>query len=437
MVIDINSFSKDNQVLVPIRKTSIIFHALIVLVLAGLATNFFIEYGIGGLNKYALKHLIVFFTVLITAISWKLNWVSTSLMFLILVYINIISSTIYLPFRVEDSTTNFEGYFLRVQMIVFVMGLLLAVFEKPYHQLVVIVYNTIYITSCIILMPEMPLGKFILAFIIISSIGAISYFVFKKVIVMRQDLHEQNALSLKQNLELQELTSFRKEIVQIIAHDLKTPIHQISILAEITKNSKSEVDRNSNLDLLKNSVDKTYTMLEGLLDWAMQTDDTIKSYMHLDIRAVVEDLKEQFSEKLNYKKLIVSNGFSSDFKLFYSKQVFETAMRNLLTNAIKFSPVDEKIEVAATEHVNYYSFSIKNKARAIDITKLEQVNRGEQVESALGTSYEKGSGKGLSIVKQMLAKNNGELHLNALKDGVEAVLKIYKRDVLVETKQAS
>ena len=144
MVIDINSFSKDNQVLVPIRKTSIIFHVLIVLVLAGLATNFFTEYVIGGLNRYALKHLIVFSTVLITAISWKLNWVSTSLMFMVLVYINIISSTIYLPFRVEDSTTNFEGYFLRVQMIVFVMGLLLAVFEKPYHQLVVIVYNTIY-----------------------------------------------------------------------------------------------------------------------------------------------------------------------------------------------------------------------------------------------------------------------------------------------------
>ena len=165
----------------------------------------------------------------------------------------------------------------------------------------------------------------------------------------------------------------------------------ISILAEITKNSKSEVDRNSNLDLLKNSVDKTYTMLEGLLDWAMQTDDTIKSYMHLDIRTVVEDLKEQFSEKLNYKKLIVSNGFSSDFKLFYSKQVFETAMSNLLTNAIKFSPVDEKIEAA--EHGNYYSFSIKNKAHAIDITKLDEVNRGEQVESALGTSNEKCSGK--------------------------------------------
>lgn len=180
----LNSISKDKQVLVPIRSTSVIFHILILLVLAGLATNFFTEYGIGGFNKYAIKHLFVFCTVLFTAIIWKVNWVSTSLMFLVLVYINILSSTIYLPFRVEDSSSNFEGYFLRVEMIVFVMGLLLAVFEKPYHQLVVIIYNTLYISACILLVPQMALGKFILAFILISSVGAISYFVFEKVILM-------------------------------------------------------------------------------------------------------------------------------------------------------------------------------------------------------------------------------------------------------------
>ncbi|MEM8929507.1 MAG: hypothetical protein AAGC45_15015 [Bacteroidota bacterium] len=130
--------TKDKQVLVTINRTSIIFHVLIVLVLAGLATNFLTEYHLGGFTKYAVKHLVVFFTILISAAFWKLKLMSTSVLFIIMVYINILSSTIYLPFRLQEPNLNFEGYFSRVEMMVFVMGLLLAVFEKPWHQFIVI-----------------------------------------------------------------------------------------------------------------------------------------------------------------------------------------------------------------------------------------------------------------------------------------------------------
>ncbi len=422
----LSTFYKDKQVLVAINRNSIIFHVLIILVLAGLATNFFTEYQLGGLNKYAVKHLVVFSIILISSVTWKLKWMTTSLLFIIMVYINILSSTIYLPFRLEDANLNFEAYFSRVEMIVFVMGLLLAVFEKPWHQFVVIGYNTAFIIACAMLYPELPLGKYILAFIMISSVGAVSFFIFNRVIRLQNELQEQHQVVSVQNEELMELTTFRKDIMKIIAHDLRTPIHQISMLTTITRNSKSKSDRNEYLGLLQQSIDKTYGMLDNLLNWAMQNDETLKSYMDINLYELVEGIKNQYSQNLSEKNLSLVNAVDKEFNLFYSKEVFQTVIRNLLTNAIKFSPQNQRILVDNIENENHFSLRVHNMAEQVDEEKLGKINTGQIVTSSLGTNQEKGSGKGLFICKRMLKKNNGGLKLSKSQKGVTAEIQIYK-----------
>ncbi|MEM9363587.1 MAG: HAMP domain-containing sensor histidine kinase [Bacteroidota bacterium] len=422
----LGTFYKDKKVLVAINRNSIIFHVLIILVLAGLATNFFTEYQLGGLNKYAVKHLVVFSIILVSSVIWKLKWMTTSLLFIIMVYINIISSTIYLPFRLEDANLNFEAYFSRVEMIVFVMGLLLAVFEKPWHQFVVIAYNTAFIIACAMLYPDLPLGKYILAFIMISSVGAVSFFIFNRVIRLQNELQEQHQVVSVQNEELMELTTFRKDIMKIIAHDLRTPIHQISMLTTITRNSKSKSDRNEYLGLLQQSVDKTYGMLDNLLNWAMQNDETLKSYMDINLYQLVEEIRNQYSQNLSDKNLSLVNAVDKEFNLFYSKEVFQTVIRNLLTNAIKFSPQNQRILVDNMESENHFSLRVHNMAEQLDEEKLGKINSGQIVTSALGTKQEKGSGKGLFICKRMLKKNNGGLKLSKDSKGVIAEIQIYK-----------
>lgn len=422
----LSMFDKDKKVLVAIHRSSIIFHVLIVLVLAGLATNFLTEYQLGGLNKYAVKHLVVFSIIFISSILWKLRWMTTSLLFIIMVYINILSSTIYLPFRIEDPNLNFEGYFSRVEMIVFVMGLLLAVFEKPWHQLVVIGYNTFFIVACAMLYPDLALGKYILAFILISSVGAVSFFIFNKVIQLQNELQQQHQLISVQNEELLELTSFRKDIMKIIAHDLKTPIHQISMLTTIVRDSKSESDRDNYLGMLQKSIDKTYGMLDNLLNWSMQNDETLKSYMDINLHELVEGVKGQFAQNLEDKNLKMINAVDTEFNLFYSKEVFQTVIRNLVTNAIKFSPQNQRILIDNIENEDYFSLRVHNMADGVDEEKLLKINTGQIVTSSLGTKKEKGSGKGLFICKRMLKNNNGGLKLSKDKKGVTAEVQIFK-----------
>ncbi|MET1260828.1 HAMP domain-containing sensor histidine kinase [Flagellimonas sp. DF-77] len=417
---------KDKKVLVAIHRSSIIFHVLILLVLAGLATNFFTEYGLGGFNKYAIKHFTVFSIILVSAVAWKLKLMGTHTLFIIMVYINIVSSTIYLPFRIEDPQLNFEGYFSRVEMIIFVMGLLLAVFERPWHQLVVIGYNTVFIIACALLYPEMALGKYILAFILISSVAGISYFIFNKVIKLQNDLTEQHQLVSLQNEELVELTNFRKDIMKIIAHDLKTPIHQISMLTTVIRNSKSSEDRNTYLELLQQSIDKTYGMLDNLLNWSMQNDDALKSYMDVNVHELVEGIRAQYEQNLSGKNLKLVNEVATDFNLFYSKEVFQTVIRNLLTNAIKFSPPDREILIDNFEDENQFNLRVHNAAVDIDESKFSKINSGQMVTSSPGTRKESGSGKGLFICKRMLKNNNASLRLSKTSKGVMAEIRIFK-----------
>lgn len=418
--------AKDKQVLVTINRTSIIFHVLIVLVLAGLATNFFTEYQLGGFTKYTIKHLVVFSTILLSAILWKLKLVSTRILFIITVYINILSSTIYLPFRIQDPNLNFEAYFSRVEMIVFVMGLLLAVFERPWHQFVVVGYNTLFIVGCMLLYPQLSIGKYILAFILISSVGVISFFVFSKVILLQNELQKQHELVQLKNEELLELTSFRKDIMKIIAHDLKTPIHQISMLTTIIRKSNSTKDRNNYLGLLQQSIDKTYGMLDNLLNWSMQNDETLKSYMDINLHELIEEIRQQYGQDLTEKKLKLINGVDTKFNLFYSKEVFQTVIRNLVTNAIKFSPENQRILVDNIENDSHFGLRVHNFAEAVDEKKLSKINSGEMVTSALGTKKEKGSGKGLFICKRMLKNNNAALKLSKKNKGILAEIQIFK-----------
>ena len=417
---------KDNKVLVSIDRKSILFQLIVVLVLAGLATNFYMEWQLGGFTKYSIKHLSVFSIISISAVLWRLKKVSTSFLLILITYINIVSSTIYLPYRIDDTQLNFEGYFLRVEIMVFVMALVLAVFAKQIHQLVVIGYNSIYITLCAVFGPTMPLTKYVLAFILVSSVAGVSYVIFKEIITLRNNLQERNRKITEQNSELQELTNFRKEIVQIIGHDLRAPIKQLSVLTELALKSKTPEEQKQCLELIAMSSDKTYGMLEGLLEWAMQNNEVIKNYMQLNVHEVLEDIKTNYTESLRQKSIEIANEIQKDQTIFFSKQVLETVIRNLLTNAIKFSPNNEKITAQLSEDDKHYYVNILNKASNVDSSKLDAINSGETVESSDGTNNEKGSGKGLSICQKMLNKNNAKLELAPNDDGVEARIIIEK-----------
>jgi len=236
-----------------------------------------------------------------------------------------------------------------------------------------------------------------------------------------------NETILRQNAQLLELTNFRKDIIQIIAHDLRSPIHQLSSLLKIVKQSKTEEERNEIMAFVDDSVNNANSMLENLLKWAMQNSSSLKEFTMMNVKNLFLSLEGQLSKQIKEKNLTIEKRIKPDAEIYYSKNVIESVIRNLLVNAVKFSPSNNTIIVYFENRDTNFSLKLFNKTEATELENIRQFNTVNQpMKSTNGTANEIGSGNGLFVCRQMLEKNNGQLTLAAENDGVMATVFVTK-----------
>ena len=251
--------------------------------------------------------------------------------------------------------------------------------------------------------------------------------IFENVNKLRRRSKTHHETIVKQNAELLELTNFRKDIIRIIAHDLRNPIHQISSLLEVVDYSDSEQERKEVMGYLNKSVANAYDLLENLLKWAMQNNDGLKEFSMMNVNDLVAKVENQLSEQILQKKLTIKKIIGFNEEIFYSKNVIESVTRNLMVNAVKFSPEDNDISVYFENNDTNFTLKFFNKTRETEIENIQKFKIGKtSLKSTNGTANEQGSGNGLIVCREMLEKNNGELSLETEDDGVLATVFVNK-----------
>ena len=212
------------------------------------------------------------------------------------------------------------------------------------------------------------------------------------------------------NQTLTRLNATKDKFFSIIAHDLKNPFASILGFCEILSSRYSSYDDKKRLyliEIIERSANNIYKLLENLLQWARSQTGGISfspESFHLDEAMItVQDLLD---ESLAEKGLTLVNNIPRNYKIFADKNMINTVIRNLLTNAIKFSESGEiKIEakrengssrISITDH----GIGIRKEIR----DKLFEVDRSKSTE---GTRGETGTGLGLIICKEFVEKHEG------------------------------
>ena len=237
------------------------------------------------------------------------------------------------------------------------------------------------------------------------------YYLFKVRIRQKANrlLKLQNAQLESQKNQLAQLSQVKDQLFAVISHDLRSPLWAIqAVLDTLNELDLSSAERAHWLERLHHQTAKTSVMLENLLYWAkiqMNSYQPIKEEFKL--QPIVEDLSESIKFIFAEKEVSIKNQISPGFTLYSDPGMIRMALRNIISNAVKFSHAGQAVEVHAQEEKNGWAIQIVDQGIGMNEEQLNKALNGQL--SRFGTKGEVGSGMGLSLVRQFIENQGGKL----------------------------
>ncbi len=226
----------------------------------------------------------------------------------------------------------------------------------------------------------------------------------------------QNQQISQQNDKLIVAGEMQNKILSIIGHDLVTPVGGLKELLNLVDDNPESFTAEDLLAIIpsmKSSVDDTHFLLTNLLSWAKSQGGNynveIESCNVLDVvYQNISILKNSIAQK----SIRVELQIDENLMIQFDKNMFGMVIRNLISNAVKFTPRKGEIRIYTEEQNGKLIFCIKDTGIGISEENQKKLFGKEPV-STFGTDNEKGTGLGLSLCKEFVEKNNSELMLQS------------------------
>jgi len=224
--------------------------------------------------------------------------------------------------------------------------------------------------------------------------------------------------SLKQSkAQLKEAINSKDKFFNIMAHDLKNPFNAILGLSGIISDNyddHTEEERKTYIMLINQSAVQIYNLLENLLEWARAQSGSIeRNPSTFLINEPIQECINLFSHSLSKKHIELSFQISDDFLVFADKNMMLTVIRNLLTNAIKYTPVKGKIAIDVVSINSMAQVTITDSGIGIAPDNIDKLFKIDQPVTTPGIDNEKGTGLGLIICQEFVKLNEGEISVKS------------------------
>lgn len=225
-------------------------------------------------------------------------------------------------------------------------------------------------------------------------------------------------LKEKDNLKLSELNKSKDKFFSIIAHDLKGPFGSLQQIGELLwLNNITDEKREKLTNILYQSSKNTFNLLDNLLKWANANAGLIVyNPSSLNIHEITLNNIRLFNSQIKLKNLELGCNFDLELFVYADFDMIDTVIRNIISNAIKFTPNGGKIEIilAKIDRINN-TCTITIVDNGIGMAKDSQLKVFEidATVSTLGTNKEKGTGLGLKLCKEFLTINRGSIWIES------------------------
>ncbi len=221
----------------------------------------------------------------------------------------------------------------------------------------------------------------------------------------------------KTEKELRELVATKDKLFSIIAHDLKNPFNLMAGFSELLTSNFDEYDSETIqkfINIIYNASVQGNQLLENLLQWSRaQTGRLVVTPQKANTFEVIESTIRLLKGNAESKGVhLIINDDQSHY-IWADINIVETIIRNLVSNAIKFSLRDQKITIETTENNDFVEISVIDRGVGMPRETVEKLFTVSTIQSTIGTANEKGTGLGLVVCKEFAEKNGGEIHVES------------------------
>lgn len=228
-------------------------------------------------------------------------------------------------------------------------------------------------------------------------------------------IQDQNSALVVANNELKIANQTRDKIFSVISHDLRTSIGNMRNVFRFMLDGMIDPveDRDIIFDAEITSR-HTFNLLENLLYWAKSQQGSIKIHQEIvDVEDAITDVFDQEMGSAINKSIEISKSVEEGLQLYVDRITLNIILRNLLINAIKFTPEDGKVEIIAKEIGEGISISVIDNGMGISASDISKIMQKSEAFSKKGTNHEGGTGLGLVIVGEFLEMNKGRIEITS------------------------
>jgi signal transduction histidine kinase len=292
-------------------------------------------------------------------------------------------------------------------------------------------YATIIILACLISLPLYLLlhdnrdhlelvDNTVHLYWIINLSGALLFSLYIVVTIIRlnqsilEELKAKNEENALQNKIMLGSVRTRDKLLSMMSHDIRGDIGKtIGVVDVIEQMSLSPEDQSTLLHNLKIDATKTLETLDNMLQWTRtQQDELNVNFAPYEVDRLISQQLSNHDYALNAKNQMVYLNIPVKLVLYVDHNMIDSVFRNIIANAIKFTPLEGVISISATQVDSGIEFSIQDSGVGMNPEQIDNILRGIQF-TTRGTNREKGRGFGMVLVTEFLAKHKSTLNIES------------------------
>ena len=329
------------------------------------------------------------------------------LVFLFSVYI--ISCGMYSSFIATSDPSN------ALTLYLIALSLISAIYVFEYYETIILIITIEILFTALLFYSQTSSTQMVYNQLISAILLSAFYLTSRYFFSYKVNYYQQVIEIREKNVEIEKAGEFKNQVLGMVAHDLRNPIAAVESLAMIMEMDHDLNDEmQENLNMMKASCIKARNIIDDLLEAARNDTNDVFVMERIELNQLLKSIVNDWEIQQDLKTDVI---FTSNINPAYAKvnkEKLHRAIDNLISNAIKFSKDNSRVDVRLNKKAEELVIEVQDYGLGIPVDMLPDIFNRFSKARRTGVRGEESTGLGLSIVRQIVEKHNGIIDVESI-----------------------